>query len=199
MSVTAAFQNKTIAVFCGSATGKNFDYHTLAVKVGRSLAKKGHRIVYGGGNVGLMGAVADGCLDAEGQIIGVMPDALAEREIAHKGLTKLIRVKNMHERKATMADLADAFVMLPGGSGTLEEFFEQWTWAQIGYHQKPMGLLNVNGYFDPLLAMLDQMVQSGFLSEAHRAILLVSTQTHDLLEGFASYTHPPIKGYNDPK
>lgn len=114
-----------------------------------------------------MGAVADGCLDATGQVIGVMPHALAEREIAHTGLTELILTKDMHDRRAIMAERADALIVLPGGSGTLEEIFEQWTWAQIGDHEKQIGLLNLNGYFDPLLAMFDQMVASGFLSQAH--------------------------------
>lgn len=188
-------RHRHIAVFCGSASGQNYDYSSEAFDVGQSLAKAGRHIVYGGGQVGLMGAVADGCLDAGGNVIGVMPRALVEREIAHQALTELIIVEDMHERKAVMAERSDAFLTLPGGSGTLEEFFEQWTWAQIGYHQKPIGLLNLNGYFDPLLTMFDQMVRAGFLSKTHREMLFHSADVEDLLTGFASYKHPPIKGY----
>ncbi|WP_299682396.1 TIGR00730 family Rossman fold protein [uncultured Roseobacter sp.] len=190
------FQNKSIAVFCGSASGNHYDYQSDAFDTGRALASAGHRIVYGGGHVGLMGALADGCIDARGHITGVMPRALVDREIAHKGLSELRIVADMHERKADMADRADAFVVLPGGSGTLEEFFEQWTWGQIGYHEKPIGLLNLSGYFDPLLTMLDQMVHCGFLSKPHREMLLDGSNVSALLEGFACYNHPPVKGYN---
>lgn len=193
------FRNKQIAIFCGSASGNHFDYHAQAFTVGQTLAKAGHRIVYGGGNVGLMGAVADGSLQAGGQVIGVMPRALADREIAHTALTELILVENMHDRKAKMAERAEAFVVLPGGSGTLEECFEQWTWAQIGYHRKPIGLLNLNGYFDPLMIMFDQMVHAGFLSDLHRKMLFHSPHVDDLLAGFATYAHPPVKSYQRAK
>ncbi|WP_232820711.1 TIGR00730 family Rossman fold protein [Thalassobius sp. I31.1] len=195
MVKTEVSQNRNIAVFCGSAPGKNYDYESKAFEVGQSLAKAGHRIIFGGGHVGLMGAVADGCLDAGGRIIGVMPRALVEREIAHQALTELILVEDMHERKAEMADRSDAFIVLPGGSGTLEEFFEQWTWAQIGYHEKPIGLININGYFDPLLMMFDQMVHCGFLSDTHRKMLFDGADADELLTGFATYLHPPVKSY----
>lgn len=190
------FRNKQIAVFCGSASGQRYGYKSDAFDVGQSVANAGHRLVYGGGHVGLMGAVADGCLQAGGEVIGVMPHALANREIAHTGLTELILADDMHDRKAKMAERADAFVVLPGGSGTLEEFFEQWTWAQIGYHQKPIGLLNLNGYFAPLLAMFDQMVHAGFLSQTHREMLFHAPGIDELLDGFASYVHPPVKDYD---
>lgn len=195
MGEAAGFEKKCIAVFCGSASGQHYDFQSAAFSLGQSLAKAGHKIVYGGGHVGLMGAIADGCLNAGGDIIGVMPRELVDREIAHQGLTELLIVKDMHERKAKMAERADGFLVLPGGSGTLEEFFEQWTWGQIGYHQKPIGLLNLNGYFDALLRMLDQMVHNGFLSKAHRDTLLHATNAPELLESFAQYEHPPIKGY----
>ena len=187
---------KTVAVFCGSASGEGFEYHAEAFRMGQALVEAGHRIVYGGGRVGLMGAVADGCLKAKGHITGIMPRALVEREIAHKGLSELILVENMHERKAEMADRCAAFIVLPGGSGTLEEFFEQWTWGQIGYHQKPIGLLNINGYFNTLMKMLDQMVECGFLSNTHRNMLIESDEARVILEGFATYQHPPVKGYS---
>ncbi|WP_300072622.1 TIGR00730 family Rossman fold protein [uncultured Ruegeria sp.] len=186
---------KCIAVFCGSASGSHHNYHSEAIAIGDAIARAGHMLVYGGGRVGLMGAVADGCLDAGGRVVGVMPQALVDREIAHTGLTEMIISADMHERKAKMAERADAFVVLPGGSGTLEEFFEQWTWAQIGYHQKPIGLLNLNGYFDPLLAMIDQMVDAGFLSEAHREMLSHAPLINDLLRSFSGYNHPPQKVY----
>lgn len=199
MSEVAVFQNKNIAIFCGSASGLHYDYQSYAFSVGQSLAGLGHTIIYGGGHVGLMGAVADGCLEAEGHIIGVMPRALVKREIAHKGLTELLIVEDMHERKAEMSHRADAFLVLPGGSGTLEEFFEQWTWAQIGYHEKPIGLLNVNGYFDQLLKMLDQMVSDGFLSQVHREMLIDSSHIGEILKDFAHYNQPPVKIYRQDK
>ncbi|WP_299827569.1 TIGR00730 family Rossman fold protein [uncultured Roseobacter sp.] len=186
---------KCIAVFCGSASGRHHNYHSEAFAAAGAIARAGHTLVYGGGRVGLMGAVADGCLNAGGHVVGVMPQALVDREIAHTGLTEMIIAADMHERKAKMAERADAFVVLPGGSGTLEEFFEQWTWAQIGYHQKPIGLLNINGYFDPLLAMIDQMVDAGFLSEAHKGMLFQGPDIDALLIGFANYRHPAKKVY----
>ncbi len=195
MAVGPLFQNKTIGVFCGSASGNSYDYQSQAFKTGHALASVGHRIVYGGGHVGLMGSLADGCIEAGGHITGVMPRALVDREIAHKGLSELRIVADMHERKAEMADGADAFLVLPGGSGTLEEFFEQWTWGQIGYHEKPIGLLNLNGYFDLLLAMLDQMAHCGFLSEPHRDMLFDGSDVSLLLKDFSCYNHPPVKVY----
>lgn len=143
-----------------------------------------------------MGAIADGSLAHGGKVIGVMPKALVDKEIAHTELTELVITKDMHERKAKMADLSDAFLVLPGGCGTLEEFFEQWTWAQIGYHRKPIGLFNVNGFFDPLMAMFDHVVRSGFMSKTHRDMLLCHPQIERILGDFATYTSPPDKTYD---
>jgi uncharacterized protein (TIGR00730 family) len=195
MAHTSAFHGKTIAVFCGSASGKDHDYEDSAFAVGQALARAGHKIIFGGGHVGLMGAMADGCLDAGGHIVGIIPSALVEHEIAHQGLAELVVVNNMHERKAEMADRSDAFMVLPGGSGTLEEVFEQGTWAHIGYHEKPIGLLNIKGYFDPLLMMFDKMVDFGFLSDTHRKMLFDDTDANEMLSRFANYVHPPVKGY----
>ncbi len=188
-------QIKAVGVFCGSASGVE---DVFAAKAGLLGAHLGHRqlsLVYGGGRVGLMGAVADGCLRHGGQVTGVMPNALVEKEIAHRHLTKLIIVANMHERKAKMAAMADAFIVLPGGTGTMEEFFEQWTWGQIGYHRKPIALLNVAGFFDPLLTMVDQMMARGFLSALHREMLLCASDVETVLSKLSTYEHPPEKGY----
>ncbi|WP_227270047.1 LOG family protein [Roseobacter weihaiensis] len=155
---------RSVGVFCGSASGVEDVFTAKAGLLGAHLGHRQLSLVYGGGRVGLMGAVADGCLSHAGQVTGVMPKALFEKEIAHPHLTELIIVADMHERKAKMAALVDAFVVLPGGTGTMEEFFEQWTWGQIGYHRKPIALLNVAGFFDPLITMIDQMVARGFLS-----------------------------------
>ncbi len=154
------------------------------------LAEAEIRLVYGGGHVGLMGAVANAALDAGGEVTGVMPRALVDREIAHTGLTRLHVVGSMHERKALMSELSDGFVALPGGTGTLEEFFEVLTWAQLGEHGKPCGLLNVAGYYDPLLAVLDHMVDRKFLSDVHRAMVLVETDPAAMLERFEAYRPP---------
>lgn len=190
------FTFNTIGVFCGSAEGRGHGYGADVRDVGSRIARSGHKIVYGGGRVGLMGAIADGVLTAGGEIVGVMPQVLVAREIAHTGLTELILTQDMHERKAIMAKLSDVFVVLPGGTGTFEEFFEQWTWAQIGYHRKPIGLLNINGYFDPLLAMTDQMVRAGFLSRRHADMLIHAPRIDDLLEAFTVYQPPPEKAYD---
>src|SRR5687768_3375935 len=144
-----------ICVFCGSSTGSNPAYRHVADGLGRAIARSGRRLVYGGGNVGLMGVVADAALADGGEVTGVIPRHLVEREVAHAGLSELRVVDSMHQRKQSMADLSDAFIVLPGGLGTLEEFFEVWTWGQLGLHRKPYGLLNVAAYFDPLLTFLD--------------------------------------------
>jgi uncharacterized protein (TIGR00730 family) len=154
--------------------------------------------VYGGAHVGLMGAVADAVLSRRGEVIGVIPRALVEREIAHRGLTELRVVDSMHERKAVMADLADGFVALPGGAGTLEELFEVWTWAQLGLHRKPCGLLNVNGYFAPLGAFLDHATAEGFLRAEHRAMLMIESDPAALLERFVHYTAPAVSKWGRP-
>ncbi len=175
---------KSICVFCGSSMGGRPEYETAAFELGESLAGNGRTLVYGGAHVGLMGVVADGALSAGGQVIGVLPEALAEKELAHEGLTQLHRVGSMHERKAMMAELSDGFIALPGGAGTLEEIFEIWTWGQLGYHQKPCGLLNVAGYYDALLRFLDFQVAEKFVKQGMRDILLSEERAEDLLNAF---------------
>ena len=182
----------SICVFCGSSPGNNPAYAEAASRLGRILAERGTTLVYGGGHVGLMGVVADAALEAGGEVIGVMPRSLVDREIGHKGLTKLHVVGSMHERKALMSELSDGFVALPGGNGTLEEFFEVLTWAQLGEHGKPCGLLNVAGYYDPLLRVFDQMVEKDFLRGAHRKLVLVADDPSSLLHRFEGYEPPKI-------
>ena len=184
---------KAVCVFCGSNVGRNPAYVEAATSVGTALARAGLKLVYGGGKVGLMGAVADAVISAGGQAEGVMPRALVEREIAHAGLAKLHVVETMHQRKMMMADLADAFVALPGGAGTLEEFFEQWTWALLGIHGKPCGLLNVADYFAPLIAMMQNIVAEGFIAERYVEMLAIETEIEPMLRRFAKYTPPPQK------
>jgi uncharacterized protein (TIGR00730 family) len=181
---------RSICVFCGSRPGNDPAYEAGARLLGRTLAEAGISLVYGGGHVGLMGVVAGAVLDAGGEVTGVIPKALVEREIAHPGLTDLRVVGSMHERKAMMSELSEGFIALPGGTGTLEEFFEVQTWAQLGEHEKPCGLLSVAGYFDPLVALLDHMVARGFLSEEHRAMVLVETEPKPLLDAFTQYRPP---------
>lgn len=161
---------KRICVFCGSKAGADPRYAALAAEMGRAAAAAGLGLVFGGGRVGLMGIVADAALAAGGEVIGVIPKALAEREVEHQGLTETRVVGSMHERKAIMADLSDGFVALPGGAGTLEEIFEQWTWAQLSIHAKPCAVLNAFGYYDPLQAMVETMTGEGFLSAEHAAL-----------------------------
>ncbi|HSK98845.1 MAG TPA: TIGR00730 family Rossman fold protein [Rubrobacteraceae bacterium] len=183
---------KRVCVFCGSSTGSEPAYTEAARTLGQTLAREGITLVYGGGHVGLMGVVADAALRAGGEVVGVIPRSLLEREIAHTGLTNLRVVGSMHERKALMSDLSDGFIALPGGTGTLEEFFEVLTWAQLGEHRKPCGLLNAGGYYDPLLALFDHMVAEGFLSEGRRAMVLVAPKPDPLLEAFARYRPPEV-------
>src|ERR1700722_11653894 len=166
---------KRICVFCGSSSGAREIYAQSARQVGQLLAERGIELVYGGGNVGLMGAVADACLSAGGRVIGVIPQLLVDKEVAHKGLSELHVVQTMHERKALMADLADAFLALPGGYGTWDELCEILTWSQIGIQSKASAILNVNGYYDPLLAMADRAVAEGFLRDLNRQLLLTDT------------------------
>ncbi len=168
-------------------------YQNAAEQLGQTLARQGIGLVYGGGHVGLMGAVADAALTYGGEVIGVMPQALVDREIAHQGLTRLDVVPDMHVRKDRMSELADAFVALPGGAGTLEEIFEQWTWAQLGIHEKPCGFLNVNGYFDPLLSMVNKMVEQGFMRQDYSQMLVVSDNIETLLQNFSEYSPPAQK------
>ena len=165
----------------------------MAGEVGRTIAARGIRLVYGGSRLGLMGVLADAALAAGGVVVGVIPGALVEREVAHAGLTALHQVTSMHERKAMMADLSDGFVALPGGAGTLEEFFEIWTWAQLGHHRKPVGLLNSGGFFDALLAFLDHVEGERFMRREHRDMLLVDTDPGRLLDSCDGYEPPVVE------
>jgi len=171
-----------ICVFCGSSSGVHIDYAQAAQTIGRLLSERGIDLVYGGGNVGLMGALADACLAAGGRVIGVIPQALVDREAAHTGLTELRVVSSMHERKSVMAGLADAFVALPGGYGTWEELFEVLSWSQLGIQRKACGLLNVRGYYDPLLELANKAVSEGFLREVNRELLLSDVDPARLLD-----------------
>lgn len=178
---------KSVCVFCGSNFGDKAVYRETAALMGRKLASLGLRLVYGGGNVGLMGVVADAALEAGGTVVGVIPQSLVDWEVAHSGLTELVVVQSMHERKARMADAADAFVALPGGYGTFEEFCEVLTWSQLGLHQKPCGVLNVDGFYDPLLALFDRAVQDRFLQQGHRDLVIADTDVDSLLGRLAAY------------
>jgi uncharacterized protein (TIGR00730 family) len=180
---------KSVLVFCGSSPGARPEYAESASALGRLLAQRGLTLVYGGATVGLMGAVAEGALAAGGEVTGVIPRQLVEREIAHTGLTDLREVTTMHERKALMAELSDAVIALPGGTGTLDELFELFTWSQLGLHRMPIGLLDVAAYWQPLLAMLDHMVAERLLRAEHRSTLLVSADAADLLDQLARYRH----------
>jgi len=178
---------KRICVFCGSNSGRGGKYEAMAVKLGHCLAERGLELVFGGGKVGLMGVIADAVLERGGKVIGVIPEDLVKKEVAHTGLSDLKVVASMHERKALMARLSDGFVALPGGYGTLDEFCEILTWAQLGLHQKPCGMLNVDGYFDLFLKFVERSVAEGFVAAEHRDLLLVSDEPKALLDGFADY------------
>lgn len=182
-----------VCVFCGSSTGTRPAYADAARRVGRGLAGAGLGLVYGGGRVGLMGVLADAALEAGGRVVGVIPGALATKELAHDGLTQLHVVAGMHERKALMAALSAGFLALPGGIGTFEELFEIVTWAALGLHNKPVGLLNVGGYFDPLLALLAHAVAEGFVRPEHLELLVVSDRPEALAAGLLAHT-PPSPG-----
>jgi uncharacterized protein (TIGR00730 family) len=181
---------KNICVFCGSSSGGHSVYAEAAKAVGWLLCRRGIELVYGGGNVGLMGVLADACLAEGGRVIGVIPQALVDKEVAHSGLTELRVVSSMHERKAIMADLSDAFMALPGGYGTWEELFEMLTWSQLGIHRKPCGLLNINGYYDPLLELADKAVSEGFLRELNRDLLLSDDDPERLLDRLSTHSVP---------
>jgi uncharacterized protein (TIGR00730 family) len=181
-----------ICVFCGSAAGVDPAYAEAARAFGQALAGRGLGLVFGGGQVGLMGIIADAALAAGGEVIGVLPHALQARELGHQGLTQLHVVAGMHERKAMMAELSDGFVALPGGLGTLEELFEVWTWAMLGLHRKPVCLLDVGGYWGPLLAMVERMVDEGFVIGSHRRMLVVDDRVEGLLDQIAAYQAPQV-------
>ncbi len=182
---------QSLCVYCGSASGKDPAYAASARALGSLLAERGIRLVYGGGHVGLMGVIADAVLSAGGEVTGVIPQALMDREVGHGRLTQLHIVGDMHERKAMMAELADGFIALPGGIGTLEELFEVMTWLQLGYHAKPVGLLNVLGFYDALLAFLDQQRDAGFLRDEHRALLITADDPSLLIERLLDFEMKP--------
>jgi uncharacterized protein (TIGR00730 family) len=175
----------TMCVYCGSREGHNAQHARAARRLGTLIGERGWQLVYGGGKVGLMGIVANAVLAAGGTAVGVIPESLLRREVGHRGLTELHVVQTMHQRKQMMAERADAFIALPGGIGTLEEFFEVWTWRQLGYHDQPIGLLNVDGYYDPLLVFMQRTVDDGFLSAAQLASVDVQTDEMALLDALA--------------
>lgn len=181
---------KRIVVFCGSSPGRQPAYMTAAQNLGRLLAARGIGVVYGGASIGLMGALADAALAAGGEVIGVIPRRLFPAEVPHAGLTEQRVVETMHERKALMAELSDAVIALPGGTGTLDELFEMFTWSQLGLHRQPIGLLDVEGYWNRLLAFMDHMVQERFIRAEHRDTLLVESDGDALLERLGSFEHP---------
>lgn len=184
---------KRICVFCGSSSGGDGAYLGAARAMGGAIVRRKLGLVYGGARIGLMGAMADEVLVRGGEVVGVIPRALEEKEVAHRGLTDLRVVESMHERKAVLADLADGFVAMPGGFGTLDEMCEALTWGQLGLHRKPCGLLNVRGYFDRLLAFLDHAAAERFLQPEHRDMLLVSADPDQLLDRFAAYAPPAVE------
>ncbi|EKV26145.1 Lysine decarboxylase family [Caenispirillum salinarum AK4] len=181
---------RRLCVFTGSNAGARPEYAEAAATLGRTLAARGVGLVYGGGHVGLMGIVADSCLKAGGEVIGVIPKFLMDLEVGHGALTDLRVVNTMHERKALMADLSDGFIALPGGIGTMEELFEVWTWGQLGEHEKPVALLDVAGYYDAMRAFIDHMVAEGFLRDHHRAMLMVEHDAAPLLDRLEAYEPP---------
>lgn len=189
---------RRVCVFLGSNAGRRPDYTQAAVALGTVLAREGIGLVYGGASVGLMGALADAALAAGGEVTGVIPQRLVEKEVAHHGLSDLRVVGSMHERKALMAQLSDAFVALPGGAGTLEELFEMWTWAQLGSHAKPCAVLNVAGYYDRLLGFLDHAAAEGFMRAAHRDMLLVADDPGGLLDRLRAYRAPDVRKWIEP-
>lgn len=181
---------KSVCVYCGSNPGTRPEYADAARAMGAAIARRGLTLVYGGGAVGLMGILADACLAAGGTVTGVIPKFLALKEVAHPRLTEIRVVGSMHERKAVMAELSDGFIAMPGGIGTMEELFEIWTWAQLGQHRNPCGILAVGGYYDGLVAFLDRMTSDGFVTDTHRAMLQVSADPDALLDLFAAYEPP---------
>jgi uncharacterized protein (TIGR00730 family) len=183
---------KSVCVYCGSSPGRQEAYSDAARDLARSLVDRNIRLVYGGASVGIMGLVADTVLQLGGQAVGVIPEALVRREVAHKRLTELHVTQSMHERKMLMAELSDGFIALPGGIGTLEELFEAWTWAQLGLHKKPCGLLNIAGYFDALTTFLDHAVAEQFVKQPHHSMLLVERDPEALLDRFGSYQPPAV-------
>jgi uncharacterized protein (TIGR00730 family) len=190
---------KRICVYCGSSPGLLPDYRAAAQVLGHELAARGLGLVYGGASVGVMGAVADAVLEKGGQAIGVIPFALATREVAHDGLDELFVVDSMHERKAKMAELSDGFIALPGGWGTIEEIFEMLTWAQLGFHQKPCGLLNISGYYDHLYTFLEHAIDQRFVREEYRPMIMMEQTADGLLDRYQHYQAPSVKKWIGPE
>ncbi|MGE3314775.1 MAG: TIGR00730 family Rossman fold protein [Planctomycetaceae bacterium] len=190
---------RRVCVFCGSNAGGDPGYASAAQDLGRLLATRGLGLVYGGGSVGLMGVVADAALDAGGEVIGVIPERLATKELLHTRVPDMRRVRDMHERKALMAELADAFIALPGGYGTLEELFEVITWAQLGFHRKNIGLLNFAGYFDRLVSFVDHAVSEAFIRPDHRELILVEKESGVLLDRLATHQMPEVRKWLGPE
>jgi uncharacterized protein (TIGR00730 family) len=184
---------KNICVYCGSSSGRLESYPEAARALARELVGRNIGLVYGGASIGIMGALADAMLELGGRAVGVIPESLVRKEIVHGNLTSLHVTKSMHERKAIMADLSDGFVALPGGIGTLEEILEIWTWAQLGFHEKPCGLLNVEGYFDNLAAFMDHSMKEHFIKRVHRQMLIVESDPVVLLQRFSSYSPPLVE------
>ena len=187
----------SLCIYCGSSPGRSGSYTGAAIAMAEALVSRNIHLVYGGAGIGIMGILADNVLRLGGEAIGVIPKALAHKEVAHANLTELHITQSMHERKMLMAELADGFIAMPGGIGTLEELFEIWTWAQLGIHRKPCGLLNVDGYFDSLIAFLDQVLAEQFVKPQHHAMLLVESIPDVLLDRFNSYQAPDIKHWVD--
>lgn len=180
----------TLAVFCGSSAGNNKEYENITKDFGKYLALNDIDVVYGGGRLGLMGTLADAVLENGGKVYGVIPEKLVDKELAHHGLTQLKIVPDMHERKATMAQMSDAFVALPGGAGTLEEIFEVWTWAQLGFHSKPCAFYNINGFYDKLIDMLTHISQEGFLKNQYVNMLIQTNNQEELISSIKNYQAP---------
>ncbi len=189
---------KWIAVFCGSKVGDTAVYRNAAVDLGRLMVHSGYGLVFGGGGIGLMGVIADSVLDAGGDVIGVLPNKLATNELRHERVADMRIVNNMHERKSLMSELSDAFVALPGGLGTFEEFFEVVTWAQLGFHQKNIGLLNVAGYFDPLIRLIDHAIQEGFIKSEHRELIVIQENSQALLRQLVEHQLPAVRRWRGP-
>jgi uncharacterized protein (TIGR00730 family) len=187
---------RNICVYCGSTSGVDPHFISAARHFGRALAERGYQLVFGGVGLGLMGAVADGALSAGGRVIGIIPKPLLAMEVAHSHLTELHVVEDMHERKRMMAERADAFVVMPGGCGTMDEFFEIFTWSQLGFNEKPIAILNGNGYYDPLFAFMRSMIRQGFLKEVHFDMLIVESNHDTLLERMQNYVAPHISKWS---
>lgn len=190
---------KRVCVFCGANKGSIPAYADAVRRIGKTLAKRKIGVVYGGGNIGLMGLLADTVLSAGGEVVGVIPRFMKKQEVAHEDLTQLFVVGSMHHRKAKMEVLSDGFIALPGGIGTLEEFFEVWSWAQLGIHVKPFGILNVAGYFNPLIAMMDHIVSQGFMKQKHRDMVSVDSDIDALLDKMEAYRSPKQTAWMDLK